>query len=86
MRTIGAVVLAIMIIFVGIIAVSTVAQDTEDAAVTNGTNASGDAWNATTDVTQGLMQGYVPLLVYGGIGTIIIVGLGYLVVAGSTGR
>jgi hypothetical protein len=86
MRVIGAVILVIMILFVGIIGISTVAQDVQDTAVTNGTNASADAYNATTDVTEGIMDGVVPLVVYGGIGTILIVAMGYLVIAGSSGR
>ena len=86
MRALAGVLLAIVIVFVGIIAISTAAQESRDAAVINGTNASADAWNATTNVTEKVMEGGGQIVVYGGIGAAILVALGFLLSAGMSGR
>lgn len=86
MRTILAIVMAIAVIFVGAYALSYQAQGVQDVAVDNGTQATADAYNLTTDVTEGLVQVYSPALVFMGIAVIVLVALAYLVVAGRSGR
>ena len=86
MRALAGVAIVIVIVFIGLIAISTAAQQSKDAAVINGTNASADAWNATTDVTEGIGESAGTLLVYGGIGAALIVALGFAVKAAGSGR
>jgi hypothetical protein len=74
------------VLFVGFTALAEQAGQTEDAAVTNGTNASASAFNSTTEVFGGLGQAAGPGIVWMGIAAIILVALGFLVVAGSSGR
>lgn len=86
MRTVLAIVLAIVMLFVGFHAISMSADQTEDPAVTNGTNASSDAWNLTTKFTEGMGSVLTPALAYGGAGAIVLLALGYAVAAGGRGR
>lgn len=84
MRTILAVVLAITILFVGVTAMSNSAQQSEATAL-NSSNASSDAYNLSTDVYGGIGEAASGALVYGGVGAIVLVALGFLVAAGNTG-
>jgi len=86
MRTSVAVLLSIVILFGGITAVSNSAQESQDVAVTNGTNNTAAAYNMTEDVYTGVGQAMGPGVVWMGIAAIILVALGYLVVAGQSGR
>jgi len=72
-------------LFVGFIALSNAAQDVEPTAL-NGTNASATAYNTTEGIINGLGQAMSPAVVFGGVGAFVVVVLGYLVVAGNSGR
>lgn len=84
MRTTVAVLLVIVLLFVGVTAISESAQQSKDTAM-NTSNATSDAWNLSTDVFGGTTTAASSALVYGGIGAIILVALGILVAAGNTG-
>lgn len=86
MRTVVAVLGGIVMLFVGWFGLSEAAQQTQDTAVTNGTNATGAAYNATTGIFEGLGATAGPAIVWMGIGAAIIVALGFLVIAGNSGR
>lgn len=86
MRVSVAILGGISILFVGFMAIAESASQSEDAAVTNGTNASEAAWNMADGVFGGLGQAAGPGIVWMGIAAIIIVCLGFLVYAGSSGR
>jgi len=73
-------------LFVGFYGLSESAQQSKDVAVTNGTNATSSAYNTTSEVFGGLGQAMGPGVVWMGIAAIIIIALGYLVVAGNSGR
>lgn len=75
----------ISMLFVGFIAVSTAAQSSESNALSSGNN-SADAYNATEQVFNGLGQAMGPGVVWMGIAAIILISLGYLVVASNSGR
>jgi len=83
MRTYLAVVLAIVILFVGLPAVQQSADTSEDAAIANGTDASAEAHNMTTELydNYGLAAGQ--MLVYGGIGATVLVAIGVLYKSGG---
>lgn len=83
MRTIVAVGLAVVMLFIGIQALGLEAGNTQDAAVDNGTNESAAAWNMTTGIYSGLGQTYAPALVFMGIGAVVLVALGILVSVGG---
>ena len=76
----------ISVLFVGFMGLAEQAGQTEDAAVTNGTNSSAEAFNATTEVFGGLGQAAGPGIVWMGIAAVILIALGFLVVAGNSGR
>lgn len=86
MRTILAVVLAITILFGGLIAISTQGQSVQDAAVANGTNASADAYNFTTEVFEGVGAAFGPAVVWLGLGAVVLIALGLLTYAAQSGR
>jgi len=86
MRSSVAILLSIVVLFVGVTAISDAALNAEDTAVQNGTNQSASAYNMTTEVFGGLTEAAAPGLVWFGIGAIILVALGFLVYAGSSGR
>jgi len=86
MRVSVAVLLGIVLLFAGLTAVSESAQQSRDAAVTNGTNATGDAYNMTRDTYGGITKAGSGAIVYMGIAAFILVALGYLVAAGNSGR
>jgi len=86
MRVTVGVLLAIVILFGGFTALSMQADQVQDTAVTNGTNQSAEAYNLTSQLYNGVGQGLSEGLVYMGIGAILVVALGYLVVAGKSGR
>jgi hypothetical protein len=76
----------ISVLFVGFYGLQEQASQTQDAAVTNGTNASASAYNTTSAVFDGLGQAAGPGIVWMGVAAVILVALGFLVVAGNSGR
>jgi hypothetical protein len=86
LRAIVAVVLAIVILFAGVYALSYQSQSVQDAAVTNGTNETAEAYNLTNDVYKGIAEVGSGAVVWMGVGTIVLLGLGFVVVAGRSGR
>ena len=86
MRTTGAVLLVIGIAFVGFTMVSYGGQSVQDAAVTNGTNASEDVFNLNKNIQSGVGQTMVQALTWGGLAAIVLGTVGYLVVVGPRGR
>lgn len=86
MRSTVAILGGISVLFVGFYGLSESAQQTKDVAVTNGTNATSSAYNATTGVFGGIGEAASGGIVWMGIAAIILVALGYLVVAGNSGR
>lgn len=80
-----AVLLSIVLFFIGLIAVSNAAQSSKDTAM-NSSQASADAWNATTGVWDGLGQTAGPAVAIAGIAAVVLISLGFLVTAGRSGR
>jgi len=76
----------ISILVVGFFGLQEASIQTKDAAVTNGTNATQSAYNTTTGIIDGIGQAFAPGIVWFGIAAIILVALGFLVVAGKSGR
>lgn len=76
----------ISMLFVGFYGLSEMASQTEDPAVTNGTNATGSAFNTTSEVLGGIGQAASPAIVWMGVAAFILVALGFLVAAGNSGR
>jgi len=86
MRTSVAALGGIAVLFVGFFGLQEAASQSKDAAVTNGTNSTSAAWNTSTEVFNGLGQAFGPGIVWFGIAAVIIVALGFLVMAGNSGR
>lgn len=86
MRTTVATLGGIVMLFVGFIGLNQMATGTQDIAVTNGTNQSSAAWNMTTGIVDGIGQAGGGAIVFMGVAAVIVISLGYLVVAGSSGR
>lgn len=86
MRSVVAILGSIVLLFVGYQAMAEGASQSKDAAVTNGTNSSQAAWNMSTGVFDGVGQAAGPAVVWMGIGAFILICLGFLVYAGSSGR
>jgi len=86
MRSLMAVLGGIVFLVIGVFGISTIASNTKDAAVNNGTNSTSNAWNATTGVFEGITQTAGPALVWAGIAAVVLVALGFLVYAGQSGR
>lgn len=84
MRTIVGVGLAVGMTFIGAIALSEAAQQSEQTA-TN-TSAGADAWNVSVDVFGGIGQAAAPAIVWMGVAAIVLVAVGLLVMAGNNGR
>lgn len=86
MRTVLGVLGSISMLVVGVFALSEQAQQVKDPAVTNGTNATESAYNTTSTVVEGVTTAAGPGLVWMGVAAIVLVALGFLVYAGSSGR
>jgi len=86
MRSSVAILLGIVIMVVGVFGISQAGQDVKDQAVTNGTNATQDAYNVSTEVFGGLSEAAAPGVIWFGVAAIVVIALGYLVVAGKSGR
>jgi hypothetical protein len=86
MRTVLGVLGSITLLVVGVFALSEQAQQVKDAAVTNGTNATESAYNTTSTVFEGVTQAAGPGVVWMGVAAVVLVALGFLVYAGSSGR
>lgn len=76
---------AITMLFIGLIAISTAAQQSESVAM-NSTNGGAEAWNATTGVVEGVGQAAGPAVVYGGVAAVILIALGLLYVSTAGAR
>jgi len=86
MRTVLGVLGSITLLVVGVFALSEQAQQVQDVAVKNGTNATQSAYNTTTTVFEGVTQAAGPGIVWMGVTAIVLVALGFLVYAGASGR
>ena len=75
----------VVLLFIGFQAFNQAAVQTEDTAVTNGTNATGSAWNMTTGVLQGAGQAGSGI-VWAAIAGVVIIALGILVYSNPAGR
>jgi len=76
----------ITVLFVGFYGLSEQAQQTQDAAVTNGTNSTASAFNSTSTVFDGIGQAFGPGIVWMGVAALILIALGFLLAAGRNGR
>lgn len=83
MRVSVAMGMAISVLFVGVIAISEAAQQSEQRAM-NASNSSARAYNVSVDVFGGVGQTGEGI-VWFGIAAIVLVALGILVVAGRSG-
>lgn len=83
MRTTVAILGGITVLFVGFISMSEASQSAGNQSL-NGSEA--DALNTTDQVFNGLGQAFGPGIVWMGIAAVILIFLGYLVVAGRSGR
>jgi len=86
LRAILAIVLAVLVIGMGLVALGYQANAVEDAAVTNGTNESAEAYNLTTDVLEGMGETFGPGVVWFGVGVIVLLSLGFLYYHAVPGR
>lgn len=85
MRATVGILLAIVVLFGGFVAISYAGQSAEETAL-NGTNASADAFNFTTELYNVTGQVVGPGLVWLGIGAVILIAAAYLVYAAQAGR
>jgi len=81
MRATVAIIMAIVILFVGVTALNTASQSTEDAAM-NASNASADAHNLTDETFGQFGDTAAPAVVYGGIAVLVLLSGVVLVRAG----
>jgi len=72
-------------LFIGFFALSNAASEVETTAL-NSSNASANAYNATTGIVDGLGQVAGPAIVWMGVAAVVLVALGFLVVASNSGR
>ena len=86
MRTVIGTLGGISVLFVGIFAISQAAQQAKGPAVENGTNATGSAYNTSTEVFGAIGQTAGPGVALMGIAAVILVFLGFLVYVGRSGR
>lgn len=84
MRTTVGVGLGVVILFIGTIALSEGAQQSEATAMNSSSGA--EAWNVSTEVFNGIGQVAGPGVVWMGVAAIVLVSLGILVTAGRSGR
>lgn len=83
MRVTVAVLMAISVLFVGVFALSEGAQQTEPSL---NSTAANDSYSLANEVYGGILGSAGPGIVWFGIAAIIVVALGYLVIAGRSGR
>ena len=81
MRASVAILGGISILFVGVIAISNGAQEAYDPAVTNGTNETAAAYNATEGVFEGITTAGGDAVVWMGVAAFILIALGLLYMA-----
>lgn len=86
MRATGAILIVIGTLALGFVAISFQARSVRDTAVTNGTDASAAAYNATTGIVQTTAQTLTPALLYGGLAVLALLGVGLLATYGLGGR
>lgn len=86
MRTVGAVLIGIATLALGFTAISFQAQSVQDTAVTNGSNQSAAAYNATTGIVEVVGSAISPLVLYGGVAALAFIVIGLVAVYGSRGR
>jgi hypothetical protein len=83
MRTVVAALGGITVLFVGVIAMSESAQQAEPAL---NTAAANESYAAAEQVFGGVAGGGGQAVVWAGIGAVVLVALGFLLVAGRSGR
>lgn len=84
MRVTVAVGLGVLMMFIGVSALSQSAQQAEPTAMNS--SGGGDAYNLSTEVFDGIGQAAGPGVVFMGVAAIVLVALGVLVAAGRSGR
>lgn len=85
MRSSVALLGGIVTLFVGWQALGTAADNSQSAAVQNGTNSSAAAWNMSESIYSGLGEAAGPSIVWMGVGSLILIACGTLVVAARGG-
>lgn len=85
MRTTGAVLLVIGMLFVGVLGLSVASDDVEQTAL-NSSNQSQELFNMTNDFTDGTSQTLVTAVTWGGFAAIVLSVIGLLVYLGPRGR
>jgi len=85
MRTSVAALGSITILFVGVFAISESAQQSKETAL-NASNSSADAYNMSSEVFNGVLQGGGNGIVYFGVAAVVLVALGVLVASGGRAR
>lgn len=85
MRTTGAVILVIGMMFVGVLGLSVASDDVEQTAL-NSSNTSQDVYNMTDDITEGTSNTVVQAVTWGGIAAIVLSVIGLLVFLSPRGR
>lgn len=85
MRTTGAVLLAIGILFVGMLGMS-VASDTVEEEAMNNSDQTTDMYNMTDDITEGASGTVVQVITWGGFAAIVLGAIGLLVYLSPGGR
>jgi hypothetical protein len=83
MKTVGAVFVAVAILFIGIAALSQAGAQVEQPAVDNGTNATEDAYDLTRGITENVSQPLVVLVPFMGAGAILFTWFGWTFLRGG---
>jgi len=86
MRVTVAVGVAVSMLVAGGVALSRAASEARGPAVTNGTNESAAAYNATREVFGGFLTAAGPGVVWFGVAAVVLVSLGILVSVAGGGR
>lgn len=85
MRTTGAVLLVVGMLFVGVLGLSVASDDVQETAL-NSSNQSQEIYNLTDQFTEGTSQTLVTAVTYGGFAAIVLSAIGLLVYLGPRGR
>jgi len=85
MRTIGAVLLVVGLLFVGILGM-TVASDSVEDTVANSTNQTQDMFDYTQDFTGTTSTILSTAMLWGGLAAMVLTAVGVLVYVGPRGR
>jgi hypothetical protein len=79
MRATVAILMVIVILFVGVFALNSASQATQDAAITNGTNVTEEAHDLTDRTFGAFGEVFAPGVVWMGIAVLILLALAVLV-------